>query len=240
MKQRFWLFKRGQVFYLEDSESGQQESLHTRNRGEAIQLQEAKNRAARQPLLGTALAKAYLSVSNPALVTRTWDCVIERFCSAGKAATQLRRQRAIRSAPFALIRNKKLIETTAEDFHAVLKAGGVFTNHCLRLLHNLALGMGWLPWPVIPPKLWPPAPPKPKRAITWEEHQSIVRCEQNLERRFYYELLWEIGAAQTDTSRLEAENIAWETRTLSYRRQKTGAWCHLTIGSRLESLLRQL
>ena len=50
-----------------------------------------------------------------------------------------------------------------------LTRGGAFTKHAVRLMHNLALGLGWLPWPIIPPKLWPEIVSKPKRAITWEQ-----------------------------------------------------------------------
>jgi hypothetical protein len=240
MKQRFYLFKRGPVYYLEDSVTGKQASLKTKDRREAVKLVNAKNEAVEFPHLGTALAKAYLSASDPTLVSRTWNVVIERFCAAGRPSTQSRRQRAMKSAAFDCIRDKKLVETREADFRAVLDAGGVFTNHCLRLIHNLALGLGWLAWPVIPPKLWPPAPPKKKRGILWEEHQRIVQSEQNIERRMYYEVLWEIGAAQTDGALLRAEDIDWNTRTLSYQRRKTGEWCHLRIGARLESLLREL
>jgi len=55
----------------------------------------------------------------------------------------------------------------------------------------------------------------------------------------YYQLLWEIGASQSDAAGLRAENIDWSTRLLSYQRQKTGEWAYLKIGPRLESLLRQ-
>jgi integrase len=114
------------------------------------------------------------------------------------------------------------------------------THAFLRCVHNLALGLGWLPWPVLPPRLWPAVHTKPKRGITLEEHNRILAAEQNTERRHYYELVWEIGAAQIDAASLRAENIDWETRLLSYQRQKTGEWAYLKIGSRLEALLRQL
>jgi len=56
----------------------------------------------------------------------------------------------------------------------------------------------------------------------------------------YYELLWEIGSAQTDGSKLATANINWKTRLLSFHRQKTGELCMLEIGARLESLLKKL
>ncbi len=66
------------------------------------------------------------------------------------------------------------------------------------------------------------------------------RLRKNEERRLYYELLWEIGASQTDTSLLSSENVDWEHMTLSYQRKKTGQWAYLRIGKRLEELLNLL
>jgi hypothetical protein len=77
------------------------------------------------------------------------------MCSRKKEASRLRTERATKNRALDYIRRKKLIETKVEDFFAVLKAGGVFVHHLLRCLHNLALGIGWLLAPVIPPKLWP-------------------------------------------------------------------------------------
>lgn len=100
--------------------------------------------------------------------------------------------------------------------------------------------MGWLPSPIIPAKLWPVRRPRPKRGISLQEHEQILAAEKNEERRHYYQLLWEIGAAQTDTAILTAENIDWGQRTLKYQRRKTGEWACIQIGPRLENLLRQL
>jgi len=109
--------------------------------------------------------------------------------------------------------------------------------HCLQ---SLALGLNWLPWPVLPNKLWPLHRSKPKRAITAAEHQRIISTERNVERQHYYELLWEIGASQTDAASLLAENVEWKSRWLTYQRRKTGAWSCIRIGSRLEDILRRL
>ena len=100
--------------------------------------------------------------------------------------------------------------------------------------------MGWLLAPIIPPRLWPKIVKQPKRAITAEEHQRILQNENNPERKKYYELLWEIGAAQTDGANLTAANVDWDHRLLSFRRQKTGELCVLEIGSRLELLIKGL
>ena len=45
MKNRFWLFKRNGVFYLQDSRTGKQESLGTREREAAERLRATKNEA---------------------------------------------------------------------------------------------------------------------------------------------------------------------------------------------------
>src|SRR5262245_10036594 len=240
MKNRFWLFKRDGVFYLQDAVTRKKESLRTEDRREAERIRNARNDAAEAPSIGFTLAKAYLSAYDPRMLRRTWTNIIDAFCSRGKESTTDRRQRAIRSKPYDLIRNRKLIATTADDLRAVIKAGGVFTNHFLRCLHNLAVGLGWLPWPIIPSKLWPEALSKPKRGISREEHEKVIQSEQNRERKLFYEILWEIGASQSDAAALTADNLDWQTRTLSYERKKTGECAYLCIGQRLELLLRQL
>jgi integrase len=240
MKNRFWLFRRSGVFYLEDSQTRKKESLRTRDRRETVRLRDARNDAAQNPNLGIALAKAYLSARDAKIAERTWQDVLDAFCARGKPQTQAHRKRVAGCKPFHFIRSRKLLETTAVDFLAMLEAGGVMAHTFLRCLHNFALGMGWLPWPVLPNKLWPRLHTKPKRGITAQEHARIIASEQNPERKLYYELLWEIGASQSDAASLKTENIQWETRLLSYQRQKTGEWAYLKIGSRLETLLRKL
>jgi hypothetical protein len=220
MKTLYRLFRHHGIYYAENTQTGKQQSLRTRDEGEARKLLHAKNEAAVNPLMNLALGKTYLAAHDPKLVTRTWAEVMADLTTHGRESSQTRSSREMRSKPYDLIRNKKLIETTAEDFKAVLAAGGASTNNYLRRLHNLALGLGWLPWPILPPKLWPKVRPKNKRGITREEHEKVVTAELNVERRLYYEMLWELGAAQTDTAKLTTENIDWNTRTVVYKRQK--------------------
>ena len=61
---------------------------------------------------------------------------------------------------------------------------------------------------------------KSKRAITAEEHAAITARELNAERRDFYELLWHTGASQTDAACLLAEDVDWNSRTISYSRAK--------------------
>lgn len=166
--------------------------------------------------------------------------VMDESFVARKESSKERRRRAMKARVFDSIRERKIIETTADDLRAVMADGKPSTNHFLHCLHNLAVGMGWLPWPIIPPKLWPPMRCKEKRAITEDEHNRILAAENNLERANFYRLLWEIGAAQSDAARLTSKDIDWQRRVLSDQRQKTGEWSHLMIGKRLELFLRGL
>lgn len=240
MKQRFWLFKRGSVYYLQDSETGKKDSLGTRDLKQAERLRAAKNEAAEKPLLGLTLGKAYLSAYDPKLVERKWSQVMHEFGQRGRDSSRARYARALKSPALAALRDKKIVDTTPDDLRAALADNKPSTNHFLRRIHNLAVGMGWLPWPIIPTKMWPAIQVRRKRGVTVEEHRRIIAAEGNVERRHFYELLWEVGAAQTDAVMLTTENIDWSRRVLSYERCKTGEWAYLIIGERLEELLRQL
>ena len=60
----------------------------------------------------------------------------------------------------------------------------------------------------------------------------------------YFQLLWFIGAAQTDAANLSDANIDWQSRVLRYERQKLNGRslppACLVIGKGLEVILRQL
>src|SRR5260370_30827360 len=125
----------------------------------------------------------------------------------GIATTQQRSARGFRSKAYDPIRTKPLVQTTGEDLLTVVHANGNCVAHYLRRLHNLALDLGWLPWPILAKRAWPKIHSLSKRAITAEEHPSVIASEKNPERRAYYELLYETGAAQTDSANLTAGAI---------------------------------
>jgi hypothetical protein len=122
MKNRFWLFQRRGIFYIQHSQTLRKESLHTRDRDEAKRLCAAHNDAVQSPVLGMALAKAYLSTRDPDIAKRTWQNVMDYFCARGQLQTQAHRKQVTRRKCFNLIRSKKLLETTANDFLIVLAA----------------------------------------------------------------------------------------------------------------------
>ncbi len=71
MKQRFILFRRGEFFYYEDTVTGQQISLRTRDEGEATTLLHVKNESFRQPILNLQIARTYLAATDPEVGKRT-------------------------------------------------------------------------------------------------------------------------------------------------------------------------
>ena len=154
--------------------------------------------------------------------------------------TRDRLETAIKDPAFHSIRNRVLLETNADELLRVLASGTVSTNVFLRRFHNFALDMNWLPWPVIPKKRWPKLRFKQKRAITLAEHQAIISREKNPERTAFYELAWHLGASQTDIALLDAENIDWEKRVVSYARKKTGELAFVHFGEQVERILRAL
>lgn len=114
------------------------------------------------------------------------------------------------------------------------------TNVYLRRLHNFALDMNWLPWPVLPKREWPKIEFKEKRAITLAEHQAIVASDPNAERRAFYQLAWHLGASQSDIAYLEASSVDWEAKAIGYARKKTGSIALMRLDAEMAAMLRQL
>jgi hypothetical protein len=110
----------------------------------------------------------------------------------------------------------------------------------MRRIHNSALDMGWLPWPVLAKKQWPKVRFGEKRAVTLAEHQAIVANEANLERRAFYEFCWHLHGAQSDVASLSAEDVDWQTKAVSFLRHKTGTVSTIRFGKEPEGILRTL
>ena len=241
MKQRYRKFKRGWgVWYVYDNTNGNSQSLNTRSKPEAERLVHSMNEAERQPILNRQIARAYLMATDPQAITRTWGFVMAEKLKISQGKTQHRWVSAIKDKAFDLIRNMNIVETRSEHFMAVLEAGTVSTNVYLRKIHNFALDMNWLMGPVLVKRQWPKIQFGEKRAITWSEHLRIVEREHNPERRAYYWVCWHVGGAQTDMARLEAKDIDFEQKVLTYFRSKTGEQAQMSIGPQLESILLKL
>ncbi len=146
---RYRLIYRGlrDTYYSVEASTGKRESLGTNNPEVAQRLLDAKNEAVRHTEMNLQIAQIYLQHGNPDLKNRTWQQVMESVMSLKTGATHKRWQTAIQDKAFDLIRDRKLLETTAEHFLQVLKRGTISTNVFLRRVHNFAVGMHWLPCP---------------------------------------------------------------------------------------------
>jgi integrase len=243
MKARYRLIRRGNrggAFYCVDNETGQRSSLGAIAEDEARQIVEAKNQARRQPMLNLQIAKAYLAGTDTAITTRTWQQAIEALIDTKHDANQIRWRQVLKDPALTALWSRVIIETTGEFLLKVLHVGTVSTNVFLRRLHNFCVDMNWLPWPLIPKRQWPSVRHKEKRAITAEEHARIIAREPNSERRAFYQLAWYLGASQADLASLEAENVDWEQRVISFARKKTGSIALLRFSSEVAAVLRGL
>ena len=239
MKRRFILYRRKSTYYCEDTLTGKQQSLGVKDRVSAERLLHAKNEAEFQPAMNLQIARAYMAGSDPAVASRTWTAVMEEMRKLKRGSTLERWTYAIQDSAFDSLRDLAVIETRAEQFLRVLEVGTVSTNHHLRRLYNFALDMGWLPWSIIPKKRWPRLRHKTRRAITWEEHQTVVEREPNLETRAFYQLLWHLGGSQSDVATLKGEDVDWNARVIGYHRQKTGSIALLRFGENVAAILNE-
>lgn len=240
MKAKFRMFRRGNVFWCQDNVTAKQETLRTKDRETAQRLLHARNEAQRQTAINLQIARAYLAATDPHIATRNWQFVMDEMGKLKRGATQERWLRAVKDKAFDSIRELQVIETRPEHLLCVLGSGRVSTNVFLRRIHNFALDMTWLPWPVLPKKQWPGVKFKEKRGITRSEHEAIIAREGNSERRAFYQLAWHLGASQTDLAHLEAENIDWEHRVISFARKKTGSVALMRFDDEVAELLRSL
>jgi integrase len=134
----------------------------------------------------------------------------------------------------------KVLETRPEHFLRVLEKGTVSTKVFLRRIHNFALDLTWLPWPILPKKQWPPVTYSEKRAITLKEHQALIAAERNPERKAFYQLCWHLGGSQGDVASLKAEDIDWNENAIAHARKKTGEVSVARLGAEAIAILKKL
>jgi integrase len=252
MKSRYSIFRnrsRGGIFYLKDSHTSQRQSLGTKDKNRASELLTARTESTREPAFNLQKARVYLAASDPEIISRTWRVALEAVTISKPEDSENRHRWEVFAKDKALIPilDVVLLETLAEQVLKVASAKTVSTNVFLRRLHNHCVGMKWLPWPVLAPKLWPKVKFKKKRAIKYEEQLRIIAREKNPERRNFYELCWHLGGSQGDIANLEAEDIDWEDGTVCYDRQKLAGLDEtdvkpplIRIGKRCAVILRSL
>lgn len=243
MKTRYRLTRRGSrgdTYYCKDTRTGKRTSLETADRQQAERLLQAKNEADLQPSLNLQIARAYLLGGDSERAKRTWRDAFDSLIESKDGANKERWQRAAKDKAFGPLFPRPIVETQAEEFLRVLATGCVSTNNFLRRLQNFALDMNWLPWPLVPKRQWPKVKHKEKRAITLDEHTRIVAREGNAERKAYYQLAWYFGPAQTDLANLDAKDIDWENRVVSFFRRKTEQPVQIRFGDEAAKILKGL
>jgi hypothetical protein len=176
MKPRFNLVNRAGVFYSEDTETGKQTSLRTKDEAEALIILHSRNEVHRQPFLNLQIARTYLTATYPEIAKRTWQVPMDEMTRNKTGPTHARHIVAMQDKAFDLIRNLPILETQAAHFLKALELGTVSTNVYLRRIHNFALGMNWLPWPILAKKQWLTTRFKEKRAITWKTPPTNFRA----------------------------------------------------------------
>ncbi len=252
MRKRFSIFinrSRGGVYYLKDKQTGRRDSLETKDKDRALELLTAHNEASREPAFNLQKARVYMAASDPDVSTRTWEKALDAVVQAKpeNSANRHRWETFKKDKAIDPLLKLVILETRTDELLGAVLRGKVSTNVFLRRLQNFCIGMNWLPWPILPKKLWPPVKYKNKRAIKHEEHLKIVAREGNEERRKFYELLWELGGAQSDVAWLDGEDVDWSDWTICYNRKKLAALNEMDIkppllkfGKRCAAILRSL
>ncbi|MBL9201188.1 MAG: hypothetical protein JNL39_11810 [Opitutaceae bacterium] len=191
-------------------------------------------------MLNLQIAKAYLMGADRNLTSRTWKDALDQLIGTKHGSNRDRWLRAAKDRAFTALLPLVIIETTADVLLRVLRAGRVSTNVHLRRLHNFCVDMGFLPWPILPKRQWPALRHKPKRAVQAGEHTRIVARELNPERKVFYQLAWHLAPSQTDLANLDAADIDWPNRIVSFFRKKTGSLVQIRFGDEVAAVLRSL
>jgi hypothetical protein len=110
------MFLRGTAYWIQDNETGKQESLGTKESVEAERLFPARNEAHRQPMINLQIARAYLMVGDPEAARRTWRDVTGEIVKLKHAETQRRWLVAVKDKALSGIQDLPLLETRPEHF----------------------------------------------------------------------------------------------------------------------------
>src|SRR5436190_13681024 len=107
MKQRFRIWRldkhargTGGVYYIEDTETGKRNSLETTDRQTAERLLNARREGEQQPQINLQIARTYLLASDPTMITRTWNEVMQSIIESKTGETQRRWKVAARDTAF--------------------------------------------------------------------------------------------------------------------------------------------
>ena len=120
MKNQYRKFRRGNVWWCQNNQTGKQESLKTKDEAEANRLLDIKNQPHRFSAFNLQMARTHLLMSNPEINRRTWQQVMDAVVQTKHGATKARYERAVKDRAFDAIRNAVAIETSADVLLDVL------------------------------------------------------------------------------------------------------------------------
>jgi hypothetical protein len=197
------------MFYCKDKQTGSRKSLRTRDPEEADLLIQHKNltsHGSHSTQINRQVGMAYLSSSDPTLVERVWQDVMDDIIKDKAGPTLHRWKTAIKDSAFDQIRNQVVVTTQRHNQHERLLAQAPEPLPG----HRLVTGR------ILPKKQFPQIEHKEQRAITWREHCRIVARETDPERRDFYELCWHFGGSQSDIANLQGEDFDYKRRAFAY------------------------
>ena len=135
MKHKYRMFRRQSgVYFIQDNETGRQQSLRTRNKQEAETLLHASNESHRQPFLNLQIARTYLMGADPKMVTRNWQEVMEKIVSLNRLVIEIDQDTFL---------HRKKLQPGSDQFLRGLPRGAVSHAHgCVHQKNDLLQFLG--------------------------------------------------------------------------------------------------
>ncbi len=128
LKFRFRMYQRKRTYYVEDIQTGQQESLHTKDPVEAARLLNAKNETTFLAGSNLQVARAYMVASDPHMPERDWQEVVDFIIDQKAGPNKHRWQSFSKDRALKQLWKMRVVETRADQHLTMLKKGTVSTN----------------------------------------------------------------------------------------------------------------
>src|SRR5471032_3377118 len=89
---RYRIFRRGKVWYLQNDTTGKQTSLHTRDKKQAQRVLNAQCEAHQNPSINLQIARVYINVADEGYAKRTWGDVFCHIIDGYEVGTESHRR----------------------------------------------------------------------------------------------------------------------------------------------------
>jgi hypothetical protein len=191
MKARYKLIRRRGIYYCEDSKTRHEWCLHTPDRQMARRILQAIWESEQMPFVSSAIAHAYMAAATSMVHENTWSDVLDLLLAEKNESPSKWRWELVRShASLKPLWRLKVMHTRADQLFTLLREGTQATNLYLRRLHDYALDVHWLPWPILSKKCWTMALARMRRTqllarnskgLTPDAAQQICSSEESRE-----------------------------------------------------------